>query len=202
MKRSAEFFLFPALILMIGLLVLYGLKSRGGALRSAPPNWPKWVQIDPPKLLYDARLTNLKGTEIFLHETFDQWALLNFWRTDCAPCKREMPLLEKLHQGYSARGLKVIGINKGESAEQVEQFLRENPVSFPIYLDLEEHLSKIFDIYVVPSSFLVRPDKYIIASVFGIQKWMDDDFRAYVNYLLRNTEQQKATTQQEYERFR
>lgn len=57
--------------------------------------------------------------------------VLNFWATWCAPCVRELPLFERFHQAYAARGWQVVGLAI-DSPVAVADFLKRTPVSFPI----------------------------------------------------------------------
>ena len=59
--------------------------------------------------------------------------LLNFWATWCAPCVKEMPLLDQFHQVQRARGLSVVGLAV-DSPTPVREFLSRRPMSFPIGL--------------------------------------------------------------------
>jgi len=59
--------------------------------------------------------------------------LLNFWATWCAPCIKEMPMLDAFHREKQASGWTVIGLAV-DSAEPVRQFLARLPVGFPIGL--------------------------------------------------------------------
>lgn len=60
--------------------------------------------------------------------------LINIWATWCVPCAREMPELERLRTGFSEHGIDLIGLNVDtEPAADVKGFLRDNPVTYPIY---------------------------------------------------------------------
>ena len=45
--------------------------------------------------------------------------ILDFWATWCAPCREEMPELQKFYKKYNAKGLEIVGISvdKGPAAQ-------------------------------------------------------------------------------------
>ena len=59
--------------------------------------------------------------------------LLNFWATWCAPCIREMPMLNQFHRDRQASGWQVVGLAV-DSPTPVREFLTRLPVAFPIGL--------------------------------------------------------------------
>ncbi len=59
--------------------------------------------------------------------------LLNFWATWCAPCVKEMPLLDQFHREYGRAGWQVVGLAVDTSGP-VNEFLARVPVSFAIAL--------------------------------------------------------------------
>ena len=59
--------------------------------------------------------------------------VVNFWATWCAPCRIEMPLLSAEAKRLAARGVRFVGIAL-DQPEQVQGYLKQTPVSYPILL--------------------------------------------------------------------
>jgi len=83
--------------------------------------------------LPEFRLPDLDGQEVAGSRWAGKILVLNFWATWCPPCLRELPLFDELQRAHADAGLRVVGIaidNHGD----VEHFLDEHPVGFPILL--------------------------------------------------------------------
>lgn len=88
--------------------------------------------------------------------------LLNFWGTWCEPCKRELPALQAAHQAFDDAGLTVIGVNltddeivQGNTIGQVETFLEQYGVTYPIALDTEGTVTQDYRVFPLPTSFFI-----------------------------------------------
>lgn len=60
---------------------------------------------------------------------------LNFFATWCGPCRVETPSIVALSRTYAARGLRVVGIDVGESAAKAQRFAAEFKLPYPLALD-------------------------------------------------------------------
>ncbi len=80
-------------------------------------------------------LRDLKGQPVSLESLRGRIVVLNFWATWCEPCREEMPVLEKLHAEYAARGISVIGASadRPETQRRIAPFLRKAKITFPIW---------------------------------------------------------------------
>ena len=92
--------------------------STAGAVRPIPERVP------------DLALPDLAGQLRSLRAYGGHPLIINFWATWCAPCRREMPLLQQLRRTYRADGLQIVGIAVDFRATVVE-YLRRQPVDYP-----------------------------------------------------------------------
>ena len=59
----------------------------------------------------DFTLHSVAGTNLRLKEQRGQVVMLNFWATWCAPCRQEMPQLNRLYEKFHASGFMLFGVN-------------------------------------------------------------------------------------------
>jgi len=53
-------------------------------------------------------MVNFSGMAPYLSRTSDTIYVINFWATWCGPCRRELPVFEKIHQQYDGQKVKVL----------------------------------------------------------------------------------------------
>lgn len=102
-------------------------------------------------------LSTFDGQQVSLADYKGQVVLLNLWATWCPPCVRETPRLVRLHETYKAQGFAVLGINTTyqDARGDVEQFVRDHAVSYPILLDTEDAFGSAYRARVLPTSYLI-----------------------------------------------
>jgi thiol-disulfide isomerase/thioredoxin len=90
--------------------------------------------------LPEFELADIYGEQHSIDEWSGQFLLINFWATWCAPCLREMPLLQSLHQQADQHSLQVIGIAIDRTPD-VERFITEAGISYPILVGQEDAIA-------------------------------------------------------------
>ena len=108
--------------------------------------------------------------------------LLNFWATWCAPCKEEMPLLDRLQVNQNLSNLKIFAINVSqESKKKVDSFFEDlNIENFDPYFDAPTTLAKTFSLRGVPTSILIDKDGKEFARIMGS---IDFNDKIFINWL-------------------
>ncbi|MDA8690727.1 TlpA disulfide reductase family protein [Candidatus Pelagibacter sp.] len=108
--------------------------------------------------------------------------LLNFWATWCAPCKEEMPSLDRLQVNQNLSNLKIFAINiSQESKKKVDSFFEDLKIkNFDPYFDAPTTLAKTFSLRGVPTSILIDKDGKEFARIMGS---IDFNDQIFVNWL-------------------
>ena len=95
----------------------------------------------------------------------NNYTLINFWASWCAPCKVEHPLLMKLSQ---TKNLVILGINFKDKESQAEAFLNELGDPYDLLAkDKNGKQSIRFGVYGIPESILINKDLMIIQKFVG-----------------------------------
>jgi thiol-disulfide isomerase/thioredoxin len=96
--------------------------------------------------------------------------IVNFWATWCAPCRREIPLLEKLQAEYGPEGFQVIGI-AADYRDKVLAYAADAKIGYPLLIGEQEALdaATAFGIEAVGFPFTIFSDRQgrIIAAHMG-----------------------------------
>jgi peroxiredoxin len=110
----------------------------------------------------DFTLKDLSGKTWTFSELRGKVVLVNFWATWCPPCRKEMPDLETLYTRFGSKGFVVLGISDEETAE-VEPFIRDHKISFPVLLDPSRKVNELFVVQGIPKSFVYDRQGNLVA---------------------------------------
>ena len=111
-------------------------------------------------------LRDRSGNTIDLASLKGKVVLVDFWASWCAPCKQEMPVLERLHQKYKKDGLVIVAVSVDKDASNIADFLKQVRVTFPIVHDQDHSVADRFKPPRMPSSYIVDR-KGIVRHVHG-----------------------------------
>lgn len=71
--------------------------------------------------------------------------MLQFTASWCSVCRKEMPHIENdIWKVYKDKGLKLYGIDRGESAEVTAAFAKKMAITYPLALDEDESIFQKF----------------------------------------------------------
>lgn len=118
----------------------------------------------------DFTLPDVNGGKFKLQEALKSGpVLVNFWATWCKPCLQELPMLDRIHQVYSPRGLQVVAVSvdNPRSASKVKPFTKGSGFKFTVLMDIDSEVRKTFGGNSMPFSALIAPSGEIVYQHLG-----------------------------------
>lgn len=104
-------------------------------------------------------VAELNGGQLELDSYKGKGVLLNFWASWCTPCVNELPLL---NEAYKLTGVEMIAINLGEKPEAIRKFVERYELAFPVGLDPELDLKRIYRAAGLPLTVLIDGEGRLI----------------------------------------
>lgn len=114
-------------------------------------------------------LKDLSGKPRSLKEWSGRTLLVNFWATWCAPCRKEMPLLDQFQQSGDPARMQVIGIAI-DRRDPVLSFIGETGVTYPNLvgeMDATRAAEQFASGLALPLSVVAAPDGTVLAVHMG-----------------------------------
>jgi len=134
----------------------------------------------PNFTLQDAAGGNLK-----LSEQRGQVVMLNFWATWCGPCKQEMPHLNRLFEKYRGSGFVLLGMNIDDDPRNAIATASKLGVRFPVLLDTDKKVSKLYDLTTMPSTVLIDRDGRVRYIHLGYRDGYEQSYEQQIRQLLK-----------------
>jgi peroxiredoxin len=153
------------LISIIG-VCLIGCLGIGLAIRFAPNIYQYSLESSSLKVgdaAPDFELTSLEGKTVRLSQFKGQPILLSIGATWCPDCRKEAPLLEKLHKAHPE--LVVLLVDSKESVDIVQNFADEFDITHPILLDQDGSVLKLYQVFAIPTLLFIDVDGIIQAKI-------------------------------------
>lgn len=172
MKNRAT--IIPMILSVIALTLYFGYRNIYLENKSSENNF------NSVKLMSDFELNDIEGNRISISNWAGQDLIINFWATWCAPCKEEMPSLDKL-QG--SQDVKIFPINVEKHDKYKSQIFFKNLKikNLSIYFDSNVKLANLFRLTGVPTTIILNKNKNEIARILGPIDFSDQKFINWLN---------------------
>ena len=160
MGSAGRWILVILLALAAGIAAFFG--SRALLTPENPLPAPAIPAIRPavvPDLRPDVRLADRDGRMRALSEWNGKPAIINFWATWCAPCRREIPMLNALSHDPSYAEFALIGIAI-DFREDVLRYLTKTPIDYTVLIGEQDGLdaARAFGMETIGLPFTVFTD--------------------------------------------
>ena len=131
-----------------------------------------------PKKIVNIEFINGDNDVFQLNDFKNSLVILNFWATWCAPCREEMPSLDKLDGNNQFNNLKIIPINIGkETKVKSINFFKEIEIyNLNIYYDENLDIPKKLFLRGLPTTILINKNGKEFSRIIGAIDFQDSNF--------------------------
>lgn len=176
-------FIFGSFLALVYTGFAFGANAQGlDALRLG--DMEKMILHTAPKDLPEAAFLGLDDAPRSLNEVKGRWALVNFWATWCAPCRKEMPSLGALAKDMP--DLAVVALATGRNPlPQLTRFIDEAGVGHLIHMrDPKSELSSQIGILGLPVTIILNPKGQEVARLIGDADWHSPEALALLDAMM------------------
>jgi len=124
-------------------------------------------------------LRDTTGKKVSLSDYKGKAVVVDFWATWCAPCKIEIPWLEKLRDQYASQGLEVLGISEDDlDLDDQKALLKEKKditdsatklgINYPVLFDDKKVAEPYGGVDALPTTFYVDRNGKVVAATIGL----------------------------------
>lgn len=130
----------------------------------------------------DLEGVNAKGKKAKLSDFVGKGktVIVDFWNTHCIACKRNMKVMQLLHDSYKDKGLVVVGVagKAHDNVFQQEKWLKDMKITYPQILDCP--IMSVYGATTYPSFIVFGPDGRIVvprnASLESLRPYFEEHF--------------------------
>jgi cytochrome c biogenesis protein CcmG/thiol:disulfide interchange protein DsbE len=83
----------------------------------------------------DIAVPSLAGATVRIGDDGARVRVVDFWASWCEPCRDQLPALDRLSRALGPRGAAFYAVSFDEDRAQIDEFLKEHPVGFPVLWD-------------------------------------------------------------------
>jgi thiol-disulfide isomerase/thioredoxin len=182
-------FIIGMVIVALGLLMMmmFGKNPALGQAKLNTGHMAAFVYKAEPVALPALRFVDAKGQEKTLKDWQGKVVLLNLWATWCAPCRKEMPDLDKLQAEMGSDTFEVValGVDRG-GVKAAEKFLEQvGTKKLALYVDPTAKLANELRVIGLPATLLIDGQGREIGRLLGPAEWASDDAKALIKSVMR-----------------
>jgi thiol-disulfide isomerase/thioredoxin len=125
-------------------------------------------------------LPDLDGRQHTLAPYRGKWVIINYWATDCPPCLKEIPELERFHNRHKDSNAVVLGVNYEDiKPSWLRDFIASVGMTYPVLRTEPGSVTPFGAIKILPTTVIISPQGELIGAQVGAvtEKMLED----YIN---------------------
>ena len=182
---------FQPLCWVIVLVALYfsGVLNYASSLAQGAVMHSGLVDASPDALNNEAfdfnfTIKDQAGNRIDFNTYKGKVVFLNLWATWCAPCRSEMPAIQKLYDELEKDKVSfvMLSLDKDSYLEKVNSFVKKHSFSFPVFMP-SGYLSDQLQVPSIPTTFVIDREGKIVFKEIGMKNYHTLKFKKFLNEL-------------------
>lgn len=149
-SENSESYLMKLRALLLGMLLTSSIASHGAGGNSV-------VNVDPPIPAPDWTLPAIENAEgnLSMSDFRGKITYVDFWASWCGPCRLSLPALNSLNEQFTDKPVQFLAISIDVVEEDAWDFLKRYSVDYPVVIDTEGDIARMFAVDGMPSGYLL-----------------------------------------------
>lgn len=146
----------------------------------------KLIIHESPRALPEFSFVTGEGEAISLQAWQNKLVVLNIWATWCAPCRDEMPSLDRLQARLGGENFEVVALSVDTGgADRVVSFFRDVEVAhLEVMLDPGGREARRLGTFGLPSTIIITSEGEELARLVGPAEWDDAEVVSLLESLI------------------
>ena len=172
-------------IFLKNLIIIIYLISSSVSYSIERPEIKNLIIHKDKKKIENIEFTKSEAQKVSLNNFKRNPLIINFWATWCAPCKKEMPSLDKLKELNDFKNFNIIPINiGGDSYKKSKKFFDEFKIeNLEIFTGSGPEFSQLFKLRGLPTTILIDRDGFEVGRIVG---YIDFSDQSLVDWISKN----------------
>ncbi len=129
------------------------------------PQKPEKVALGGPAP--DFAGVDLQGKPFALADFAGKPVIIRFWSTECKFCRADTPVFNEIYAKFHDKGLGIAYINTLSNRQQVEAFVADLAITFPVLMDKNGDIARAYQVRLVPQTIIIDRNSTIVAAILG-----------------------------------
>ena len=147
------------------------------------------MPLPPTKLITEMSWTDSNDRVQKVSDLNGKAVILDFWATNCPPCRLEIPHLNSLIAKYGSDNLHIVGLNVGgeEDRPKIPRFIETTKVDYPIAFPESELSNFVFAAQSdIPQTLIIDREGKIVSKIIGFGPTQQKELDAAVEQAIKS----------------
>ena len=164
-------------VFIIGLWILL---ASGCDDKKPPP-----LKVALGQAFPELKVENLINQPISIKPVQGKVLMINVWATWCAPCRHELPSLQRLAESLGEDQFTLLALSIDDDEHLVSEYLIDKKIDITSYIDKDlSEVEGILGVRVFPSTFVIDQNGILVEITEGWLEWDTSEIVASMRQLL------------------